>query len=258
MRPKYLFGSLVSIPLLPLMYYQGKKIKESVPRLPEAINPSGYVDMGAKKTKNILLIGESTFAGVGVSTHEDGFCGTFSKELAHNINENIRWEVLAKSGYTAGKVGRELIPQINAKELDLIIIGLGGNDAFTLNSPKKWGRNVKKLISLIREKFPNTPIFLTNMPPIKEFPAFTKTIKLVVGNLVEILGETLDEIANDEKLVYYNDEVVTISTWTKRYNIENNISNFFSDGVHPSQLTYQTWAVDFAKFVTKTLKNENL
>ena len=36
MNIKYILGAILTFPLLPLMYFQGKKIKASVPRLPEA------------------------------------------------------------------------------------------------------------------------------------------------------------------------------------------------------------------------------
>lgn len=253
MKAKYILGSLIVLPLLPLMYFQGKKIRASVPKLPEAKNPEGFEDIGSPITKRILLIGESTFAGVGVESHDEGFCGTFAKELSQSLNKNIHWEVLAKSGYTAKRVGTKLLPKIRAHKLDLIVIGLGGNDAFTLNSPAKWKKDVFQLFKSLKIKFPLTPIFFANMPPIKEFPAFTKTIKFVVGNLVEMLGQELKFLARQEDLVFYNDEIISITNWSRRYQLNADINDYFSDGVHPSKLTYQTWAKDFATFVSNTL-----
>ncbi len=88
------------------------------------------------------------------------------------------------------------------------------------------------------------------MPPIKEFPAFTKTIKFVVGNLVELLGEQLRLVVKNNENVYYNSEVITINGWTKRLNISANATDFFSDGVHPSEFTYQVWAKEMATFIS--------
>lgn len=258
MNLKYFFGSLLSIPLLPLMYIQGKQIRASVPKLPEAQGTEGLASIGSNETKQVAFIGESTFAGVGVSTHEEGFCGTFAKALARQIQYNVSWKVYAKSGYTAKRVRDKLVPKINATNLDLIIVGLGGNDAFTLNSPKKWTKHISELIRDLQEKFPNTPIFFTNMPPIKEFPAFSKTIKFVVGNLVEILGEALNLVCAQNDMVFYNPERIQIQTWSKRYAIGKNVKDFFSDGVHPSKLTYQTWAKDYAQYVTSTLKKNSI
>ena len=84
MNLRYISGAIISIPLLPLMYYQGKKIRASVPQLPEATGIEGAC-LSSKQNKNnlnIICIGESTIAGVGVQTHEEGFAGTFGKELS--------------------------------------------------------------------------------------------------------------------------------------------------------------------------------
>jgi lysophospholipase L1-like esterase len=132
---------------------------------------------------------------------------------------------------------------------------MGGNDAFTLNSPKNWISDINKLINLLQHKYPNTPIFFTNMPPIKEFPAFTKTIKFVIGNLVEILGKELKKSIQHKENVFYYDEIITLKEWSEKHSLSNSNSTiYFSDGVHPSKLTYQIWGKEIAEFIVKTKK----
>lgn len=207
---KYFFGVFISLPLLPILYFQGKKIKNEVPKLPEAKKPKGFVDGNFKDTIDLLSIGESTIAGVGVEFHKNGFTGSLANTLSIELQSNINWRVYARSGYTVQQVCKKIIPKIEEKSTDLIVIGMGGNDAFTLNSPKKWTKAIENLVNLLQVKFPETPIFFTNMPPIKEFPAFTKPIKFVIGNLVEILGEHLHIAVNNRPNMYYNNEIITL------------------------------------------------
>jgi len=239
---------MLSVPLLPLMYYQGKKIIGSVPKLPEAEGLVGThtFDTENPKALSLLTIGESTIAGVGVKTHEEGFTGTLAKELSKLLKVNIDWKVYARSGYTADRVTKKIIPKIEEDKTDLIVIGLGANDAFALNSPNKWRKNIQDLIESLRTKFPDAPIVFCNMPPIKEFPAFTSLIKFTVGNLVEMLGQEVADLAEEYENVFYFGEVISIEKWMKKHNVEGQASDFFSDGVHPSKLTYQTWAKDIA------------
>ena len=252
MNLKYYLGLVLSIPLLPILLLQGKRIRKKVPKLPEAREPKGLVKMPSKSTLKVLAIGESTIAGVGVDFHENGFIGSLAKEMAKQKNSRVLWSVYAKSGYTAKLVRKKIIPKIEETNADLILVGLGGNDAFVLNSPKVWVHQIELLIQTLKEKFPKTPIYFTNMPPIKEFPAFTKAIKFTVGNLVEILGENLQKVISNKNNVHYNSEVVTLEQWTKRYGLKGATSDFFSDGVHPSKLTYQIWGKDMANFILKT------
>lgn len=254
MNIRYLAGAILSFPLLPLMYYQGIRIRASVPELPEAKGIEGYseADEVIESTLNIICIGESTIAGVGVQTHEEGFAGTFATELSSLLNINVKWKVYARSGYTAKRVNEIIVPQIMESQVDLIVIGLGGNDAFTLNRPSRWRIEIRSLIESLKSKFPGTIIVFCNMPPIKEFPAFTSLMKFTLGNLVEILGGELQNIVGDFEDVYYFGDNITFQGWINKYQLNVTKEDFFSDGVHPSRLTYQIWAKDIAnKLVTK-------
>lgn len=255
MNIRYLVGAIISFPMLPWMYYQGKKIRANVPALPEAKRVQGQCRSNGnqEKTLQIISIGESTIAGVGVQTHEEGFTGTFAKELSDLLGVHILWKVYARSGYTAERVVRKIIPKISEKRADLLVIGLGGNDAFTLNRPWKWKSEIHSLIKTTKAKFPEAKIVFCNMPPIKEFPAFTPLIKFTVGNLVEILGEELRTVVSEYEDVIYVGETITLRSWIDKFHLRVDREAFFSDGVHPSKLTYQTWAKDVANKVYKHL-----
>ncbi len=252
MNLRYLLGALVSIPLLPIMYHQGKRIRTKVPQLPEASGTSGYCQIteGTAGNFQLLIIGESTIAGVGVETHEEGFAGTVARQLSDLLAVNVQWNVYARSGYTARNVAQRLVPKIAEKQADLIIIGLGGNDAFTLNRPRRWRKQIRTLIRGLNSRYPDVPIVFCNMPPIKEFPAFTPLIRFVLGNLVEILGKELQKVAAQYEQVFYVEEKITLSGWIDKLQPPVSKADFFSDGVHPSKLTYQTWAGEVARHIS--------
>jgi lysophospholipase L1-like esterase len=249
---RYYLGIVLAIPLLPILYFQAKKIRKEVPNLPEARDPKGYIKTASEKTLKILAIGESTIAGVGIDFHKNGFIGALAHEIAATKNISILWRVYAKSGYTAKMVRKRIVPNIEESNADIIVIGLGGNDAFKLNSPDLWMFQINLLIKKLKRKYPKTPIYFTNMPPIKEFPAFTKTMKFIIGNLVAIFGARLHSSVHKKRNVFYNNEIVTLQSWQEKYNLKGDAAIFFSDGVHPSKIAYQTWGKDMAQFIMNT------
>jgi len=257
---KYIVGFIISITLLPVLYFQGKKIRSSVPKLPEASGTEGecIIKPASKNQVTLLTIGESTIAGIGVKTHEEGFTGSLAKELAMLMEINVKWKVYAKSGYTARSVCDLIIPTVSEPAADIIVIGLGGNDAFTLNSPWRWRKHIEQLIHDIRRKFPQSAIVFCNMPPVKEFPALTQITKFVIGNLVEILGEELDELIQDHENVFYLNDIITLKDWMYKQGIRTEVHDFFSDGIHPSLLAYQTWAQDVARKISNKKILENV
>jgi lysophospholipase L1-like esterase len=252
---KYLLGAAVVVPCLPIIYFQGQLIKKSVPKLPEA---SGVEGMGKtahnkaqEKPFRLLCLGESTMAGVGAETHKEAIGGSIAKEISQKLKTDVFWRVYARNGYTAKRLRFKILPKIVERDFDLIVIALGGNDAFALNSPATWRKNILALLKETQELFPNTPIVFMNMPPIKEFPAFTSLIKFSVGNLVQILGSELELIVKDREEVYFSNELIEFTNWLQKYNMDGDRLAFFSDGVHPSVLSYQIWAKDVVDFIFK-------
>ncbi len=249
MNIRYLTGAVASIPFLPVLYVQSLILRARIPDLPEASGPIGVTSTNGSRTKRMVVIGESTIAGVGVDTHSEGFSGTLANHLSSTLGIDIEWTVYARSGFAAKRVKEELVPLVTEEAVDLIVIGLGGNDAFELNTPARWRRHVVELIRELRQKYPHPPIAFTNMPPIKGFPAFTGLMKATLGNLVEILGDELEKLVVDFDGVYYNARRITWEDWNERLGVSGDAQDFFSDGVHPSKMTYQVWARDFAGFL---------
>ncbi|MFT4686616.1 MAG: lysophospholipase L1-like esterase [Neolewinella sp.] len=254
MKLKYLVGGAVMIPLLPFMYLHGQRIIKSVPKLPGAKYPEGEVPGPKARNLHLLVIGESTMSGVGVATHEEGFTGALARTLGAGWRTKVHWKVYARSGFTLRKLKVELLPLIEEAKADLIVVGMGGNEAFKMNTPAGFRKDMQAVIDDLRAKFgPDVPICFPNMPPIKEFPAFTPLIKFTLGNMVEYFGEELTDLIKDQHNLYYNSEVISLEHWAKTLNMEKDPTAFFSDGVHPSGLTYTTWGADFAQFIQRKI-----
>lgn len=260
----YFLGAIIAIPLLPILYIQSLIIRAKVPKLPEAEEEEGIFIHSPASTLRIISIGESTVAGVGAKTHKEALTGTFAAELGKWSGRNVSWRVYAKSGYSAAEVADVLLDEIEEEELDLILIGLGGNDAFELNTPQKWIKNIDRILIHLREKYPQTPIAFLNMPPIKLFPAFTSLIKCIIGNLGEILGQELATYVQKHERVYYYARKISEKDWNDRLKINKSAEELFSDGVHPALFTYQIWAKDMMRFLVEetdfpqTLQGEKL
>lgn len=242
MLPQLFFflGGILILPMVFLLIWQGKRVKNSIPDLPEAIGTKGQV-IGNEHFINILAIGESTFAGVGVRTHQEGVTGQLAKFLSEKANFSVNWEVLAQSGYSAKKVLTELVPKIPKIPFDIIVIGLGGNDTFELNRPMRWQQDLIDIISQIQKIQPESSIVIATLPPVGSFPAFPFPLNAVLGGLERLHSWAVKPIPAMFKNVYFDD---------KRFEVtEPEI--MFSDGVHPSGYTYSLWGKQLAEFIVE-------
>ena len=163
---QYYFGALLAIPFLPVLIRQGRKVRATIPRLGEARGATnGKTDRAGSPLK-LLTLGESTFAGVGVNNHTEGITGTLAQLLNDHFQRPVAWRVLAKSGYTAVQVHDRLLPRIPNERYDIIVIGLGGNETFQLNRPLRWRRQLRQILTQLRTRHPDAPIFIANLPPV--------------------------------------------------------------------------------------------
>ena len=157
----------------------------------------------------------------------------------------------AKSGYSAKKVHTELVPMIAEEKVDIILIGIGANDCFELNRPTKWRQDLQILIDDLQFSYPDAPIFFTQMPPIKSFPALSPLLQFYIGNLSELLEHELIDLLLHYPTVHYDAQKFTAADWNDRHQLQKPLTAFFSDGVHPSKIAYQVWAKEFAAFMLK-------
>ena len=245
---KYYLGAALIAPFLPYLLWRGKQLKDAMPDLPPARDPKGLVGPNGKPIR-LLALGESTIAGTGVATHAEGLAGQLAQRLAELVKRPIAWEVIGKSGYTAKMVREKLVPQMGPEKLDIVLIGLGGNDTFKLNRPRRWREEFIELIQTVRQKQPDSKIVIANLPPVGTFPAFPKVFTTILGNLVRLHATAIADLPQHFREVYFNNREIFLEEWMEELNYPTQPEDFFSDGVHPSALTYQLWGYELAEFI---------
>ncbi|MEM6378086.1 MAG: SGNH/GDSL hydrolase family protein [Bacteroidota bacterium] len=249
-RLGFYLHALGMLPCLPLLYFQGKALYKRIPRLPDASAPKGEVSASKDiPALRLLILGESTMAGLGVARHEDGFAGHFARQMSDWLKRPVKWKVNAVSGFTAKQVTAQILPKLKKEPVDLIVVGLGGNDTFELNRPHLWQQDVREFIQTIREDYPKQLIVFLNLPPVASFPAFTPLMRWALGNWVRYLAAAIEETVAGYPNVYFSSEEVSLEYMERRLGITEHRGDFFSDGVHPSGYTYELWAADFCKFL---------
>ncbi|MEM9919318.1 MAG: SGNH/GDSL hydrolase family protein [Bacteroidota bacterium] len=250
MLPQAIFitSSILFSPILPLLAIKGKKIKEKMPNLPDAGPPYSSPQQDDNGLR-ILGLGESTISGVGVAKMDQSITAYIARRLEEQLNQSVRWEVVARSGYTAQQVREELVPKISDTNYDLLVIGLGGNDTFKLTSPNRWKKNLHLLLKDLRQMGLTAPIVFMNVPPVHEFPIFPWYLKLILGRLVRLHGYELQNVVRRHEDVYYIKEKVFLEDMKRKVPYPTRTRDYFSDGVHPSELTYRLWGEDIADYI---------
>jgi lysophospholipase L1-like esterase len=232
----YILSGIIILPFAPFLYLQGYWVRRKIGLLPDAQGEKTGKSGTDEQIVKLLVIGESTVAGLGARTHETALAGQFARFLGEKIGKSVEWYVIGKNGVTAKRTIEELVPQIPDERFDYILAGVGGNDVLKLSSPFKWRRDMTRLLEILHAKNPDAVIFMTNAPAIHLSPVLPQPIKFILGNLSALHDKNSREFTAEMKNVHYFDRPDEITV------------GFFADGIHPSEKGYTDWSRRMIEF----------
>ena len=237
LQAKFILGGLAIAPLSPLLFLQGALTRWKVGVLPDAAGPNTGVAGSGKDPAKLFVLGESTVAGLGARTHELALAGQFAKNLSEKIGRPVEWRVIGRNGVTAERTVNELVPMMPDEAFDYILLGIGGNDVMKLSSPRKWRRDMLRLIGIMRERHPDAVIFISNCPMVKFTPAIPPPAKALLWHLSQMHDANIKVFTRDMDRVFYYPQPVEVP-----------LEGFFADGIHPSEQGYADWAAAMIRY----------
>ncbi|MDG1276400.1 MAG: GDSL-type esterase/lipase family protein [Algoriphagus sp.] len=221
-NPSYLLFQSRLFPLLPYLIYEAGKISKTGPKL----SPQSEKVFLAGQEQSILILGESTAAGVGASAA--GF--TLSSYLHQLFLEKYSFYNLGKNGIRVG----EVLPHFKSDLAELnstkegILLFLGANDCFKLTNPSAFYKSLQSLVASLQTQFEPKWIYLADIPPVHLFPAFSSLMKSYLYRQREFLRNEMKKLASKNNRLIFQEISLDL------------VPDFFStDGIHPSDLGYQ-------------------
>ena len=239
----YLATAAVVLPVSPFLFLLGQHTRRKVGLLPDAAGPKSGITGSGDNSVRLLVIGESTVAGLGARTHSQALGGRFAEQLSNRLGTPVSWTVVGRNGVTARRTIDELVPLIPGENFDYILVGLGGNDVMKLSSPRKWRRDMTQLLAILQEKNPNATIYVTNCPMIKYSPAIPHPIKFLLWELSKLHDANIKEFTAGMDRVFYYHQPTDLQ-----------LDGFFADGIHPSEQGYSDWSAAMMRFFETNYK----
>ena len=124
---------------------------------------------------------------------------------------------------------------------------------FEMSRPSLWTEGLQILIRLLKDKYPNVAVVFVNMPSVKDFTVFSEPLREVFFHQVSYLRKCLMEIVETQENVFFLDKIIRLHEWIDKQNLDFNPEDFYSDGVHPSALTFSYWGKDIAEFIHENI-----
>ncbi|MFC5749017.1 SGNH/GDSL hydrolase family protein [Actinomadura rugatobispora] len=218
--------------LMPVVAVQGLWVRSRTERLPEASGPAGgAAGEGAGPPVRLAVLGESTAAGCGVGTHDEGFPGCLARELAARDRRPVTWEVVGQNTATAHRIRHRLLPRLGGG-LDVAVLLAGVNDVLTRRDPRQWGEDLAAIVDGLGERAAHVAV--TGIPPFEAFPSLPGALGRYLARRADALDEVSRRVCERAG-----------ATWVGSGGIvpEPVDPDFFArDRFHPSASGYRRWA----------------
>lgn len=218
---------LRSFALAPVLIPQALWTAVRAARLPEAEGKRSGA-LGTGPSRNLLVLGDSSAAGVGVSHQVDALSGQLAVALARRFS--LTWTVVAKSGATVRSLLRTL-DTLSPEKFDYVVIAVGVNDTKNGVRPQHFSERYGELLAILSEKYSNPFICASGVPHLRDFPILPKPLNEVLGERSEHFDALLREIISG-----------TPNAIHVPLDFPLDPSSLASDGFHPGPRVYNAWA----------------
>lgn len=223
--PFWLTVAVLSPAIIPLAVHTRRRTL----RLPEASGePSGQYGTG-RVSQRLLVVGESTAAGVGVDHHREGLASQLAALLAQDGGA-VRWHTLGVNGIRmAALIDTLTITPLPA--CDAIFISMGVNDTTGLTSRANYRKQLSTLIARLKQQQPDACLYVLAVPPMHRFTALPAPLRQVLGWRARLLDRQQRRLAEETPGVHY-----------LGYPPLSDPALLANDGYHPSAPGYRAMA----------------
>lgn len=219
---------------MPILLGQAIMVRRNHITLPEPTGRRRGV-AGTGPPLRLLIVGDSSAAGVGVATQQDALLGQLVGFLESEAT--IHYELMAQSGARTADV-LDWLDQLPAAGYDIVITALGVNDVTKGVSLRRWLRLQQALLDRIATQFHPRRVIVSGLPPIGQFPLLPQPLRWVLGRQADRFDRHLN------RLVAGREDCEVL-----KFNMRLHQSNMSKDGYHPGAPVYQKWAEEVARVI---------
>lgn len=218
---------LLSIPLAPLLFLQGKYAKAVTPKLPEAAGDRRG-EYGTGPRLRLLILGDSAAAGVGAKQQDKALTGSLVRQLVDQFH--VQWRLHARTGNQTRDTLQGL-SELGDEHFDVVVVSTGVNDVTGGVALAVWSQHLRELHQQLRQRFACRLVLFSGVPPMGRFKALPQPLRAFMGARASLFDLQLQK-------------TVAALPGASYLPLEGEFDqrSLADDGFHPSEYAYQRWA----------------
>jgi len=259
-QPRPITLALARKCLAPLLKAQGVLLRRRTPRLPEPDGLRHGVAGEGPIRLRLLIVGDSSAVGVGVSTQDEALAPQLARAVADNLSVTsqragrgpvaVSWQLVAATGLTA----HQALTAMAATKLfpaDLLVTVLGVNDVIKGTAPPDWLRDLDALRGHARHRAKVRHTVHCAPPRMDLMSVFPQPLRWVLGASAGRLDAALRRHVRQSHrrtrfVLPFDPSRDDPREWLA------------ADGFHPNAALYRRWALELADHIDLDLSQSHL
>ncbi len=222
---------------LPVYVWQGLGVRRRIDRMTPPPHDGDLHFAGEGEPLKLLVVGDSSAAGVGVESIEQCFAGFLPRFLAEKTGRPVTARIAGMNSATAAQIRDHVVPHVEPRDFDYVMLNIGTNDAKNFHSVRVFKRDFGTLIYALKARFPPATIIWAGVLDMERVPALPSPLNRILGIRSRLLDHKGKVLCNERGAL------APVSDW--RIVPEN----FSVDGFHASEAGYREWAEKAADFI---------
>ena len=230
-------AAILSWLLLPVYVVVGLRVRARMLRMAPAFGPRRASLPGRGKPLRLLVLGDSSVAGVGVSHTSHGLAHRIAENLSRMTGRPVTYVMHGNNSAVAGQLRDYVVPHLPAEPFTHVIVSVGANDAKNFHSGKRWRRDFGTLLYALKTKYPEATIVWSRLFDFAKLPSIPPSLGLVLNLRRAIICRMADELCIERGAHAAPLMDITYDEGLSR------------DGFHASGLGYRMWGRHLAGFI---------
>ena len=183
---------------------------------------------------HLVVLGDSTAAGIGVADGADAYATLLARRLAEATSGRVQLSVLGVAGARVADVASDQAPRAAAMEPDVVFVGIGANDVTHLTSLDDVRRDTERALRILGA---TDAVLVVAGPPDMRIPVWHQPLRYLAYVRGNQIAAVIEDVGRTEGAA-----VVELADETGPLFAADPEGHFSEDGFHPGPLGYRRWA----------------
>lgn len=228
---------LLTWPFLPVAFVQAMAVRRRIARMLPAPGPHEGAIPGTGEPVRLLVLGDSSAAGVGVVDMRDSLAGHLARLVAENTGRPVAWRAAGFNSATSGQIRDHVIKHLPRDGFSHVVLTVGTNDAKNFHAMGRVKKEFGGLAYALRARFPSARIVWSPVIDMRTMPALPPFLARLLESRASAFNSLCAGLADERGLIA-----------ASRLEVRDP-SGFAEDGFHAGPGGCRVWAEHLLPFV---------